>query len=76
MTAHLMGLHGDHRLGRDDMHHILSKSDLAMLGDYSDTSEYNQKNPRLYKVNHFVLPLFFLEIIAVGCIGTLAYFIR
>ncbi|OQV16130.1 putative Phospholipid phosphatase-related protein type 5 [Hypsibius exemplaris] len=60
----------------EDMHQMLSKGDLVALGDYSDASEYNNKNPRLYKVNHFVLPIFFLEIVAVGCVGALAYYLR
>ena len=58
------------------MHHMLSKGDLVALGDYSDASEYNNKSPRLYKVNHFVLPIFVLEVVAVGCVGALAYYLR
>jgi hypothetical protein len=60
----------------DDMHHMLTKGDLVALGDYSDASEYNNKSPRLYKVNHFVLPIFFLEVVAIGCVGALAYYLR
>ncbi|XP_055338580.1 phospholipid phosphatase-related protein type 1-like [Paramacrobiotus metropolitanus] len=60
----------------DDMHHMLNKADLGTYGDYSDSSDYNPKHPRIYKVNHFVLPLFCLEAIALGCVGALAYYLR
>ncbi|GAV08296.1 hypothetical protein RvY_18011 [Ramazzottius varieornatus] len=71
------GHHLNEDSAAEDMQHMMSsQGNLMALGDYSDASEYNNKNPRLYKVNHFILPVFFVELIALGSLGALAYYLR
>ena len=71
------GQHLNEDSATEDMHQMMSsQGNLMALGDYSDASEYNNKNPRLYKVNHFILPVLFLELIALGSLGALAYYLR